>query len=92
MKYIIEKNVKNKNINKKYKVDFSVKAFNKLSEKDEEKIYRIVRIIDSLGEDNVEETSDKDYKFQTDDNDRVLEDCMEENKEKVENHFKDINE
>lgn len=92
MKYIIEKNIKNKNINKKYKVDFSVKVFTELSEKDKEKIYRIVRIIDSLGEDNVEETSDKDYKFQTDDNDRVLEDCMEENKEKVENHFKDINE
>lgn len=51
---------------KKYKVDFTVYS-NDISKKDEEKIYRIERIIDTLGEDNIDETSDKDYRFQTDD-------------------------
>jgi hypothetical protein len=58
------------NINKevrKYKVEFTLTYFNKFSKKDKEKAYRIERIIDSLGEDNIDETSDKDYRFQTDD-------------------------
>ena len=54
---------------KKFEVEFNVKHFYKLSKKDEEKIYRIVRIIDSLGSDEVDETSDKDYRFQTDQDD-----------------------
>lgn len=53
---------------KKYKVDFTVFS-NDLSKKDEEKIYRIVRIIDSLGDDKEDEVSDKDYRFRTDDDD-----------------------
>lgn len=31
---------------------------------------KIIRIIDSLGQEEVEETSDKDYRFQTDNDDR----------------------
>ncbi|MDD4382251.1 MAG: hypothetical protein PHE21_02820 [Candidatus Dojkabacteria bacterium] len=99
MKYIIEKHINN-NISRKYKVDFLVKAFNKLSRKDEEKIYRIVRIIDSLGEDSVGETTDKDYKFQTDNDkgidiyDGIVTDYTnkESNKDidKTENHSKNI--
>ncbi len=65
MKYTITKTNKDKVI-KKYKVDFTVYS-NNISKKDEEKIYRIERIVDSLGEDNIDETSDKDYRFQTDD-------------------------
>jgi len=41
--------------------------YNTFSKKYKEKAYRIERIIDSLGEDNIDETSDKDYRFQTDD-------------------------
>jgi len=65
MLYTLTKTNKDKVVNK-YKVDFTVYS-NDISKKDEEKIYRIERIIDSLGEDNIDETSDKDYRFQTDD-------------------------
>ena len=51
---------------KEFEVNFLVRYFKELSKKDEEKIYRVVRIIDSLGNDDIEETSDKDYRFQTD--------------------------
>lgn len=54
---------------KKFEVDFNVKHFYKLSKKDEEKIYKIVRIIDSLGSDEADETTDQDYRFQTDNDD-----------------------
>ncbi len=56
----------NKEVNK-YKVEYTITYFNTFSKKDKEKAYRIERIIDSLGEDNIDETSDKDYRFQTDD-------------------------
>ncbi len=60
---------------KKYEIEFSVEYFDQLSEKDKDKIYKIIRIIDSLGDDEIEETSDEDYRFQTDDDmgERVLE-------------------
>lgn len=68
MKYSLfqRKNNKGEDI-KKYEVDFTVRYFQELSEKDKEKIYTIVRIVDSLGNDEKEETSDEDYRFQTDD-------------------------
>jgi len=52
---------------RKYKVEYTITYYNTFSKKDKEKAYRIERIIDSLGEDNIDETSDKDYRFQTDD-------------------------
>lgn len=61
MKQLIQKNT-----NKWYEVNFNVKYFEKLSKKDEEKIYKILRIISSLGNDQIEEESDKDYRFYTD--------------------------
>lgn len=66
MLYTLTKTNKYKEVNK-YKVEFTITYFNKFSKKDKEKAYRIERIIDSLGEDNIDETSDKDYRFQTDD-------------------------
>jgi hypothetical protein len=42
MKQLIQKNT-----NKWYEVDFNVKYFEKLSKKDEEKIYKILRKISS---------------------------------------------
>ena len=65
MLYTLTKTNKDKEV-KKYKVDFTVHSHG-ISKKDEEKIYRIERIIDSLGEDNIDETSDMDYRFRTDD-------------------------
>ncbi len=81
MKYSISVDKDNGEGSKKFEVDFSVKYYFPLTKKDEEKIYRVVRIIDSLGQDEVEETSDKDYRFQHDEDsgenllDGVVEDC-----------------
>ncbi len=61
MKQNIEKNKK-----QFYEIDFSVKYFEKLSQQDQEKIYKILRIISSLGNDEIDEESDKDYRFFTD--------------------------
>jgi hypothetical protein len=36
---------------KRFEVEFAVKYFYKLSKKDREKIYKILRIMDSLGSD-----------------------------------------
>ncbi len=55
-----------KNKNKFYEIDFSVKYYEKLSKKDQEKIYKILRIISSLGNDEISEEKDKDYRFFTD--------------------------
>lgn len=83
MTYSLFERKNNKDL-KKYEVDFSVRYFQKLSKKDEEKIYRIVRIINSLGDDEQEEISDKDYRFQTDNDegDNLLDGVVEKGKEK----------
>jgi len=81
MKYSIAVSNDKEGEKKRFEVDFSVKHFFPLTKKDEEKIYKIVRIIDSLGQEEVEETSEKDYRFQTDNDegknilDGVVEDC-----------------
>jgi patatin-like phospholipase/acyl hydrolase len=67
MQYTLYKKENNKGEDiKQYEVDFTVKYTKELTKKDKEKIYKIVRIIDSLGNDNNEETSDEEYRFQTD--------------------------
>lgn len=66
MHYTLTKTNKNKEV-RKYKIEYTITYYNTFSKKDKEKAYRIERIIDSLGEDNIDETSDKDYRFQTDD-------------------------
>lgn len=67
MQYTLYKKENNKGEDiKQYEVDFTVKYTKELTKKDKEKIYKIVRIIDSLGNDNTEETSDEEYRFQTD--------------------------
>ncbi len=66
MLYTLTKTNKNKEV-RKYKVEYTITYCNTFSKKDKEKAYRIERIIDSLGEDNIDEISDKDYRFQTDD-------------------------
>lgn len=73
MKQLIQKNT-----NKWYEVDFNVKYFEKLSKKDEEKIYKILRIISSLGNDEIEEESDKDYRFFTDHEKSTLSEILKE--------------
>ncbi len=66
---------------KNYEIEFFVKATQEASDKDREKIYKIIRIIDSLGDDTVDETSDKDYRFQTDQDEGIdlLNGVLEEN-------------
>ena len=54
---------------KRFEVEFDVKYFYKLSKKDREKIYKILRIMDSLGSDEIDETTDKDYRYQSDQED-----------------------
>ncbi len=54
-----------KNENRCYEVSFSVEYFEKLSKKDEEKIYKILKIISSLGNDDIDEEKDSDYRFFT---------------------------
>ncbi len=73
MKQLIQKNT-----NKWYEVNFHVKYFEKLSKKDEEKIYKILRIISSLGNDEIEEETDKDYRFFTDHDESTLPDILNE--------------
>ncbi|MFA5623395.1 MAG: hypothetical protein WC981_04155, partial [Candidatus Dojkabacteria bacterium] len=51
---------------KRFEVEFAVKYFYKLTKKDREKIYKILRIMDSLGSDEIDETTDKDYRYQSD--------------------------
>ncbi len=69
MKHIIEKNE-----NQFYEIDFSIKYFEKLSKKDQEKVYKILRILSSLGNDKILEETDKNYRFFTDnDESSVLE-------------------
>lgn len=65
MKYILNKQKDNYSYSQ-YEVDFSVKFFEKLTDKDKEKIYKIIRIIDTFGDNKKEEISDKTYRFQTD--------------------------
>lgn len=67
-----------KNTNKWYEVEFSVKYFEKLSKKDEEKIYKILRIISSLGNDRIEEETDRDYRFFTDHEKNTLSEILNE--------------
>lgn len=67
MKFLVERNDKEQGIYKKYELEFSISTFQELTEKDKEKIYRIIRIIDSLGNDEINETTDKEYRFQSDD-------------------------
>ncbi len=73
MKYQIEKND-----SKWYELDFSIKYFEKLSEKDQEKIYKILRILSSLGKDEIEEETDKDYRFFTENENNSLSEIIKE--------------
>jgi len=90
MLYTLTKTNKNKEV-RKYKVEYTITYFNKFSKKDKEKAYRIERIIDTLGEDNIDETSDKDYRFRTDDDngEHLLEGVVTDEKGNVEGftHF-----
>lgn len=65
-------------IYREYLVEFSVKAYQELTVMDKEKIYRIQRIIDSLGNDDVEEETKELYRFTKDDDDeKHILDCVE---------------
>jgi len=82
MKYKFSK-VENNKSYPQYEVDISVKAFVKPSKEDKEKLYKVLRVIDTLGEDMIKERSDKDYRFRTDqDTGDVLEGLVKECKAK----------
>lgn len=76
MKYSVSVSDKNKQ-EKKYEVEITIRGTEKISQKDKEKIYKIVRIIDSFGQDNIDETSDKDYRFHTDQDKEALDELIE---------------
>lgn len=77
MKYSISSSKNNKD-EKKYEIELSIATSKNISGKDKEKIYRVIRIIHSLGQDSIDETSDKEYRFQTDQDYVSIDDIVKE--------------
>lgn len=76
MKYsvsVIDTNKKEK----EYEVEITIKSTDKVTKKDKEKVYKIIRIIDSFGQDSIDETTDRDYRFQTDQDKETLDEIIE---------------
>lgn len=81
IKIVYEKtDPKNKRVlfQRKYLVEFSIKAYQELTDKDRKKIYNIQRIIFSFGCDNEDKGEENFFHFTNDDNDKEhLLDCIE---------------